>query len=128
MDVTNSMQPYIESLKEKCIAFADEIRRDGIDCRLGLVGFGDVEINEPITVFEPNSDPRKFQDAVARLELTDGGDSDESSVEAVERALDLKFRPHTRICFVHITDADFITASASLISWRASRRTRSSPM
>lgn len=105
MDVTSSMQPYIEGLKEKCIAFADEIRRNGIDCRLGLVGFGDVEIGEKIAVFEPSSDPKKFQDAVAQLELTDGGDADESSVEAIETVLDLKFRPHTRICFVHITDA-----------------------
>jgi hypothetical protein len=105
MDVTSSMQPYINGLKEKCINFADEIRRDGIDCRLGLIGFGDVEINEPITVFEPNADPKEFQDAVARLELTQGGDPPESSVEAIEKALELEYRPHTRICFVHITDA-----------------------
>ncbi len=106
LDVTSSMGPYIEKLKGKCIDFADEIRRDGVDCRLGLVGFGDVEINEPITVFDPNSDPRKFQQAVARLEMTNGGDPPESSVEAIEKALEMEFRPHTRICFVHITDAD----------------------
>ncbi len=105
MDVTSSMQPYIDGLKDKCIAFANEIRRDGIDCRLGLIGFGDVEINEPITVFDLNADPKEFQDAVARLQLTNGGDADESSVEAIEKALDMEFRPHTRICFVHITDA-----------------------
>ena len=106
LDVTSSMGPYIEGLKEKCIAFADEIRRDGVDCRLGLVGFGDVEINEPITVFDPNSDARKFQQAVAQLEMTNGGDPPESSVEAIEKALEMEFRPHTRLCFVHITDAD----------------------
>ncbi len=105
MDVTSSMQKYIDGLKEKCIAFADEIRRDGIDCRLGLIGFGDVEINEPITVFEPNANAKEFQDAVASLQLTDGRDPPESSVEALERALELAYRPHTRICFVHITDA-----------------------
>lgn len=105
MDVTSSMQPFIDGLKEKCISFADEIRRDGVDCRLGLVGFGDVEENEPITVFKPNADPREFQEAVARLELTGGGDPDESGVEAIETALKMKFRPHTRICFIHITDA-----------------------
>jgi hypothetical protein len=105
MDVTSSMQPYIDGLKEKCIAFADEIRRDGIDCRLGLIGFGDVNYNEPITVFDPNADPKEFQDAVASLQLTNGGDPPESSVEAIEKAMEMEFRPHTRICFVHITDA-----------------------
>jgi Mg-chelatase subunit ChlD len=106
MDITGSMQPYIDGLKDKCIAFADEIKREGIDCRLGLIGFGDVEINEPMTIFGPTADAKEFQDAVGRLELTDGGDIPESSVEALEKALDMKFRPHTRICFVHITDAD----------------------
>jgi hypothetical protein len=37
--------------------------------------------------------------------LTQGGDPPESSVEAIEKALELEYRPHTRICFVHITDA-----------------------
>lgn len=105
MDVTSSMQPYIEGLKEKCLAFSEQIRRDGIDCRLGLIGFGDVEINEPITVFEPSSKTADFQEAVSRLELANGGDPDESGVEAIERAMELKFRPHTRIVFIHITDA-----------------------
>jgi hypothetical protein len=105
MDVTSSMQPFIDGLKDECIAFAEEIRRDGIDCRLGLVGFGDVNLNEPFTIFKPNADPNEFQSAVAALQLTDGGDIDESSVEAIEQAMDMEFRPHTRICFVHITDA-----------------------
>jgi hypothetical protein len=105
MDVTSSMQRFIDGLKEKCIAFADEIRRKGVDCRLGLIGFGDVEINEPFTVFNPDPDSHKFQRAVAGLDLTSGGDAPESSVEALEKALEMEFRPHTRICFVHITDA-----------------------
>jgi hypothetical protein len=105
MDVTSSMQPFIDGLKDKCIAFADEIRREGIDCRLGLVGFGDVNLNEPFTIFKPNADANEFQNAVAALQLTSGGDIDESSVEAIEQAMDMEFRPHTRICFVHITDA-----------------------
>ena len=105
MDITSSMGPYIDGLKKKCISFAEDIRRDGIDCRLGLIAFGDVNYNERIIPFEPNADPKEFQEAVSRLELTNGGDPDESSVEAIESALEMKYRPHTRICFVHITDA-----------------------
>ena len=105
LDITSSMQPYIDGLKDKCIAFADHIRSEGIDCQLGLIAFGDVNYNESMVVFEPNADIKKFQEAIAGLELTDGHDIDESSVEAIEKALELEFRPHTRICFVHITDA-----------------------
>jgi Mg-chelatase subunit ChlD len=105
MDITSSMGPYIEALKRDCIDFAEQVRREKLDCRLGLIGFGDVNYNEPIVVFDPTADVKEFQANVSRLELTNGGDPDESSVEAIEKALEMEFRPHTRICFIHITDA-----------------------
>jgi Mg-chelatase subunit ChlD len=106
MDITSSMGRYIEGLKRNCSDFAEGIRKQGIDCRLGLIGFGDVDYNEPILTFDPTADIDEFQANVARLKLTDGGDIPESSVEALEKALEMTFRPHTRVCFVHITDAD----------------------
>jgi hypothetical protein len=104
MDITSSMGPFINVLKQKCIDFADEVTRQGLDCQLGLIGFGDVEFNEPILAFDPTT-PEKFRENVSSLELTNGQDPPESSVEALERALEMNFRPHTRVCFVHITDA-----------------------
>lgn len=105
MDITSSMGPYINGLKKNCFEFAEQVRRRGLDCRLGLIGFGDVDYNEPIHAFEPTENVKEFQSNVARLTLTNGFDSDESSVEAIERALEMEFRPHTRVCFIHITDA-----------------------
>jgi Mg-chelatase subunit ChlD len=105
MDITSSMGGYIAGLKKNCYDFADHVRKRGLDCRLGLIGFGDVEYNEPILIFDPTSDVKKFQSNVAKLDLTNGGDSPESSVEALDKALEMDFRPHTRVVFIHITDA-----------------------
>jgi hypothetical protein len=105
LDITGSMQPFIDGLKKKCIAFADLVGRNGYDIRLGLVAFGDVEINEPITTFEPTADVAVFQKHVGGLQLLNGGDEPESTVEALRKALQIPFRPGAKVCFVHITDA-----------------------
>jgi hypothetical protein len=105
LDITASMQPFIDGLKQKCIEFADLVKRQGYDCRLGLIAFGDVEINEPFTIYPPAADLVLFQERVSNLVLLNGGDEPESSVEALGKALELEFRPEARVCFVHITDA-----------------------
>jgi hypothetical protein len=105
LDITASMQPFIDGLKRKCIEFADLVKRQGYDCRLGLIAFGDVEINEPFTIYPPTADLVLFQERVANLVLLNGGDEPESSVEALGKALEQEFRPEARVCFVHITDA-----------------------
>jgi Mg-chelatase subunit ChlD len=105
LDITGSMMPFIQGLKKKCLEFADLVQRNGYDCHLGLVAFGDVEINEPFTLFEPTADIRRFQDQVTDLKLLDGGDEPESSVEALRQALELRTRSEAKVCFVHITDA-----------------------
>jgi Mg-chelatase subunit ChlD len=105
IDITGSMGPFIEGLKRKCIEFAELVQREGYDCRLGLVAFGDVEFNEPIHAYEPTADFSAFQNQVGSLVLTGGGDLPESSVEALQAALELRTRPGVRVCFVHITDA-----------------------
>ena len=105
MDSTQSMTPFIDGLKQNAIDFADTVSREGYDCRLGLVGFGDVEINEPIEVFPPTSDFAEFQERVGTLQVTGGGDNPESSVEALQRAMKIPFREGARVVMVHITDA-----------------------
>lgn len=106
MDSTRSMTPFIDSLKQNCIEFANIVSAEGHDCRLGLVGFGDVELNEPIEVFPPTDDLSGFRNKVGNLQVTGGGDNPESSVEALRRAMTIPFRDGARVCLVHITDAD----------------------
>lgn len=105
MDSTRSMTPFIDGLKQNCIEFAEIVRREGHDCRLGLVGFGDVDLNEPIEVFPPTADLQLFREHIGNLEVTGGGDNPESSVEALQRALTIPYRYNARICMVHITGA-----------------------
>lgn len=105
MDSTRSMTPFIDGLKQNCIDFAEIVSREGHDCRLGLVGFGDVELNEPIEVFPPTADLSLFRERIGNLQVTGGGDNPESSVEALQRALTIPFRDEARVCMVHITDA-----------------------
>lgn len=105
LDTTKSMDPFIEGLKKKCIDFAAVVRKDGYDCRLGLIGFGDVQEREKITVFEPTDDLQIFQTRVGTVPRTTGGDEPESSVEALREALRLQYRGGATVCFVHITDA-----------------------
>ena len=105
MDTTGSMEPFIQGLTRKCIEFSRLVQEGGYHCRLGLIGFGDVRRNEPIRVYEPTTDIEEFQKQVANLPRTDGGDRPESSIDALDRALELQYRSGIKVCFVHITDA-----------------------
>jgi Mg-chelatase subunit ChlD len=105
LDTTGSMEPFIKGLQARCIEFAGVVREQGHDCRLGLVGFGDVDIGEPMHVFEPTGELQMFQQAVATVPRTRGGDDPESSIEAISRAMQMGVRPEATLCFVLITDA-----------------------
>ncbi len=105
IDTTRSMQPYIKALKRECNDFAATVRREGYDCGLGLVGFGDINDGGEIVVFEPTDEVQLFQTRIDRLKVTRGGDLPESGVAALKKALNLQFRKGTTVCFVHITDA-----------------------
>ena len=105
IDRTRSMEPFIKALIRKCTDFADVVKREGHDVQLGFVSFGDSEINEPIDVFDLSQNVMDFKTRVGKLKLTGGGDEPESSVEALQRALKLRFRDKARPCFVHVTDA-----------------------
>lgn len=107
LDTTISMNDFIVGLKQKAIDFASIVRKEGHDCRLGLIGFGDVDYREPMQVYEPTSDVQLFQSQVANVPRTDGGDEPESSLEATRAGLSLDFREGATVCFVLITDARY---------------------
>jgi Mg-chelatase subunit ChlD len=104
LDTTGSMEPYIDGLQKRCIEFAGVVRAQGFDCRLGLIGFGDVEIGEEMAVFDPTAAVQQFQAAVDAVPRTQGGDDPESALEAIERALQMPLRDQAAVCFVLITD------------------------
>jgi hypothetical protein len=116
LDTTISMNEFITGLKRKAIDFASIVRREGHDCRLGLIGFGDVDYREPMEVFEPTADIQEFQTKVELVPRTKGGDEPESSLEAIDAGLKLDFREGATVCFVLITDADYKKNSEQLRS------------
>ncbi|MBI3961808.1 MAG: Hsp70 family protein [Deinococcus sp.] len=105
MDVTGSMDPFINAMKDRAIAFGDYLARSGVDYHIALIGFGDLKIHEPLLVNALTSDIRRFKEYVVHLPRTHGGDIPESSLDALRAALRLEFRPQAQRIFVLITDA-----------------------
>jgi Mg-chelatase subunit ChlD len=109
IDTTGSMTGAIESVQDRVKAFADKLEHKKISCNLGLIGFGDVLINEEPTVYSFTKDVAKFKTQVADIPRTGGGDIPESSLDALETALS-KFcssreRREEKSIFILVTDA-----------------------
>jgi Ca-activated chloride channel family protein len=110
LDVTESMQPVIDGVRDGIIHFAGELGKQRLDARVGLLAFRDWLINEPdeLLLFDGQpftSDYHAFSEAVGRLRAQGGGDEPESSLDAVVRAAGLPFRPDATKVLVLITDA-----------------------
>ncbi len=108
IDTTGSMDTYIDGVKEKAIEFSNILGDKGIDYQLGLIGFGDLGEKEKPKIYKWTKDVKKFQKNVKRLPRTYGGDIPESSLEALETAVNyLEKRPMKNgyKAFVLITDA-----------------------
>ena len=103
IDTTGSMDSYINGVKDRAITFASIMKEKGIKYTLGLVGFGDLYEKEKPTVYKPTEDVEKFKKQVEKIPRTYGGDIPESSLDAVETALNLT-GPDENI-FILITDA-----------------------
>ncbi|MGE0683825.1 MAG: FHA domain-containing protein [Candidatus Binatia bacterium] len=101
-DVTESMQPYIEAMKEVTIDFADQLAKANRDYRLGLVTFEDYVIrDEP--VFTRSA--REFKSWIGALQAGGGGDIPEDSLDALVVASRFPFRPEAQGVVILITDA-----------------------
>ena len=103
IDTTGSMDSYINGVKDRMVTFSNIIKEKGINYTLGLVGFGDLYEKEKPSVYKPISDVEKFKKQVEKIPRTYGGDIPESSLDAVETALNLT-GPDENI-FILITDA-----------------------
>jgi len=101
-DVTESMQPYIEAMKEVAIDFADQLAKANRDYRLGLVTFEDYVVrDEPIFT----RSAREFKSWIGALQAGGGGDIPEDSLDALVVASRFPFRPEAQGVIILITDA-----------------------
>lgn len=101
-DVTESMQPYIEAMKEVTIDFADQLAKANRDYRLGLVTFEDyVMRDEPVFTRSAG----EFKSWIGALQAGGGGDIPENSLDALVVASRFPFRPEAQGVLILITDA-----------------------
>lgn len=101
-DITESMGPFIEGMKEATIDFADRLAKANRDYRLGLVTFEDY-VTRDDTTFTRSA--REFKSWVGALQAAGGGDIPENSLDALEVASRFPFRPEAQAVIILITDA-----------------------
>ena len=110
MDVTESMQPYIDAVKQNIIQFAQDLAANNRDYRLGLVTFEDYVVSKyPDCNCEyrntMTSDVQKFIRWVGSLHAGGGGDIPEDQLDALAYASSFPFRPEAQGIVIIVTDA-----------------------
>lgn len=107
IDSTGSMTRFIDELKEKCVAFSEQLDRQALAHRFALIGFGDVAEAPWLDVHEFTDDVGEFQQWVSGIGRFDGGDLPESALDAMEEALKLPFHEGAIRRFYLVTDARY---------------------
>src|SRR5579871_1529370 len=110
MDVTESMQPYIDAVKQNIIQFAQDLAANNRDYRLGLVTFEDYVVSKypDCNCAYRNSftsDVHTFTDWVGSLHAGGGGDIPEDQLDALAYAASFPFRPNAEGIIILVTDA-----------------------
>jgi hypothetical protein len=110
LDLTESMQPYIDAVKQNMINFAQDLAQNHRDYRLGLVTFEDYVVSAyPDCNCEYSktmtADAQKFTNWVGTLHAGGGGDIPEDQLDALAYAATLPFRPDAQGIVILITDA-----------------------
>jgi Ca-activated chloride channel family protein len=110
LDVTGSMRPELDGVKNGINKFADQLRTNRLDTRIGLIAFGDLKMSEDPQIlsfagsaFTANA--THFSQEVGQIKMRRGGDIPESSYDAVALAAGQEFRASAKKIILLITDA-----------------------
>jgi outer membrane protein OmpA-like peptidoglycan-associated protein len=103
VDVTGTMQAYINGVRDNIERFTRTLLLRGIDYRLGLVLFSDVVEQ----VYAPTDDVAEFLRWISRIWASGGMDEKENALEALAEAARAPFRPAANRVIVLITDAPY---------------------
>ena len=107
IDTTGSMNDKIDALIETCQSFVDRLATRRIDWVAAVVGFGDLTVEGDRIVATPFSSSAERVKALLRglPRYSGGGNEGESSLEALQAALDQPgYRPDAMKVVVLITD------------------------
>ena len=110
LDVTESMQPYIDAVKQNVISFAQDLASNNRDYRLGLVTFEDYVVSKDPDCNcayrnKMTSNVHEFTDWVGSLHAGGGGDIPEDQLDALAYASTFPFRPEAQGIVILVTDA-----------------------
>ena len=110
MDVTESMQPYVDAVKQNIISFAQDLASNNRDYRLGLVTFEDYVVSKYPDCNCPyrntmTSNVHQFIDWISGLHAGGGGDIPEDQLDALAYAASFPFRPEAEGIIILVTDA-----------------------
>ena len=103
IDVTGTMQAYINGVKNNIEKFVDTLRTRGIEYRLGLILFSDI-IEQ---VYDPTSDVKEFLVWLNKVFATGGFDEKENALEAIKEGAKMDWNPAANRVIVLITDAPY---------------------
>ncbi len=106
IDTTGSMSDKIESLLATCTRFVEAFNALQLNHRFAIVAFGDLNVRgDKIQNTAFTSSVESTKRSLRRIpRYSGGGNEGESSLEGVERALSLPFRPDAVKTIVLITD------------------------
>lgn len=103
VDVTGTMQPYINGIRRNIGHFVSNLQKRGIDYRIGLILFtDDVE-----AVYSPTDSVQKFMNWISSVYATGGGDEKENALQALHDASKVKWRPAANRVVVIVSDAEY---------------------
>ena len=103
IDITGSMQKYINAVISNISSFTSSLVKRGIDYRIGLVLFSDIVDRE----YPPTDNVMEFMNWLAPVKASGGGDEKENALEAIDKAINMKFRPSANRVAVLVTDAPY---------------------
>lgn len=106
IDTTGSMSDKIEGLLATCARFVDEFATLNLDQRVAVVAFGDLTVpGDKIEVTAFTSQVEVIKKSLRNVpRYSGGGNEGESSLEALQKAVALPFRPNLVKVIILITD------------------------
>lgn len=103
VDVTGTMQSYINGVKNNIEGFVESLRNRGIEYRIGLVLFSDI-IEK---VYQPTTDVKEFNSWLNKVFASGGFDEKENALDAIREVSKTKWNPAANRVAVIITDAPY---------------------
>jgi Mg-chelatase subunit ChlD len=106
IDTTGSMSDKIDGLLQTCAKFVDEFTALQLQQRIAIVAFGDLRVRgDKIVRTDFTSNVEVTKKSLKKIpRYSGGGNKGESSLEAIEKALDLPFDADAVKVLILITD------------------------